>query len=113
MEDKLIELLEAFGYPVFRQGSLAEDEPYPNSFFTFWNNETPEGTYYDNQNHSETGDFDVNFYSTDPELVDSKLTEAKETLKQNGFIITDSGHDVASDEQTHTGRGITVLLTTY
>lgn len=113
MEDKLIELLEAFGYPVFRQGSLAEDEPYPNSFFTFWNNETPEGTFYDNSNHSETGYFDVNFYSTDPALVYSKLTDAKETLKRNGFTITDSGHDVASDEQSHTGRGITVLLTTY
>ena len=30
MEDKLIELLETFGYPVIRQGSLGEDESYPD-----------------------------------------------------------------------------------
>ena len=113
MEDKLIELLESFGYPVFRQGSLSDEEGYPASFFTFWNNLTEEGTHYDNQSHSETGDFDVNFYSTDPGLIYSKLIEAKKLLKQNGYIITDSGHDVMSDEQTHTGRGINVLFTNY
>ena len=40
MEDKLIEILEAFGVPVFLQGSLADDEPYPDSFFTFWNDDS-------------------------------------------------------------------------
>lgn len=36
MEDKLIELLESFGYPVFLQGSLGSGDDYPSSFFTFW-----------------------------------------------------------------------------
>ena len=30
MEDKLIEILESYGYPVRRQGSLAENEEYPD-----------------------------------------------------------------------------------
>lgn len=113
MEDKLIEILEGFGYPVFRQGSLSDDEGYPDSFFTFWNNITEESAFYDNENHSETGDFDVNFYSTKPDLIYSELQKAKKALKQNKFIIADAGHDVISDEPTHTGRGINVLFLQY
>lgn len=113
MEDKLIQLLESFGYPVYRQGSISEDESYPETFFTFWNNLSEEGTFYDNESHSEIGDFDVNIYSTNPTLIYTTLKEAKQLLKQNDFIITDSGHDVLSDEQTHTGRGMNVLIIEY
>ena len=42
MEDKLIEVLSSFGYPVIRQGSMTEDEAYPPTFFTIWNNQETE-----------------------------------------------------------------------
>lgn len=109
MKDLLIETLETFGYPVILQGSLGKDEAYPESFFTFWNNDSYDGSHYDNDARSYVWDFDVNFYSTDPALVNSKLIEAKTKLKQQGFIVPGKGHDVASDEPTHTGRGINVL----
>lgn len=109
MKDLLIKTLETFGYPVFLQGSLSKDEPYPESFFTFWNNDSYDGNHYDNDAVSYVWDFDVNFYSTDPALVNSKLIEAKTKLKQRGFIVSGKGYDVASDEPTHTGRGINVL----
>lgn len=51
----------------------------------------------------------MNFYSNDPNLVNTKLLEAKKIFKQNGFIVRGKGYDVASDEPTHTGRGINVL----
>lgn len=109
MKDLLISLLESFGFPVFLQGSLSENDPYPESFFTFWNNETPDGAHYDNEAINYIWNFDVNFYSVDPELVNSMLLQAKTLLKQNGFIVGGKGHDVASDEPTHTGRGINAL----
>lgn len=109
MKDLLIKTLETFGYPVFLQGSLSKDEPYPESFFTFWNNDSYEGNHYNNDAVSYVWDFDVNFYSTDPALVNSKLIEAKTKLKQQGFVVPGKGYDVASDEPTHTGRGINVL----
>lgn len=108
MKDALISLLETFGYPVRLQGSLAEDEAYPESFFTFWNNDTPDGSHYDNNPISYVWDFDVNFYSTNPTLVNTVLLEARKLLKTHGWIISGKGYDVATDEPTHTGRGINV-----
>jgi hypothetical protein len=110
MKELLINLLESFGYPVFLQGSLSEDEAYPQSFFTFWNNDSYDNNHYDNNPISYTWNFDVNFYSVDPELVNSMLLQAKTLLKQNGFIISGQGYDVASDEPTHTGRGMNALI---
>lgn len=110
MKELLISLLESFGFPVFLQGSLDESEAYPQSFFTFWNNDSYDNNHYDNDPISYTWNFDVNFYSTDPELVNTMLLNAKTLLKQNGFIITGKGYDVASDEPTHTGRGMNALI---
>ena len=109
MEDKLIEILESFGVPVFLQGSLAEDEPYPDSFFTFWNNGSESSAYYDDDENAILYDYDVNFYSNDPEKVYSTLREAKKKLKAAGFIVSGDGYSVMSDEPTHDGRGINVL----
>lgn len=106
MEDKLIEILETFGYPVVRQGSLGPDEEYPDSFFTFWNNDSPDHAHYDNAEYGTEWDFDVNFYSTDPEKTYQVLADARIELKQNKWIIPGKGYDVASDEVTHTGRGM-------
>lgn len=109
MEDLLIEVLSSFGYPVRLQGSLAENEPYPDNFFTFWNNDSNSQSFYDNDERSIVYNYDVNFYSNNPEAVYTKLREAKKLLKQNGFIVSGDGHSVASDEPTHDGRGMNVL----
>lgn len=109
MKDALITLLETFGYAVRLQGSFAENEQYPDSFFTFWNNDTTDGAHYDNDAINYVWDFDVNFYSTNPTLVNTVLLEAKTLLKNNGWIISGKGYDVATDEPTHTGRAINAI----
>ncbi len=109
MEDILISILENVGYESYRQGSFTDSDEYPEHFFTFWNNSSEESGYYDNTATMEIQDFDVNFYSVDPAKTYSVLRETKKKLKENGFIIYDSGHDVGSDRPTHTGRGIGVL----
>ena len=110
MEDLLMETLKEFGYPVIRQGSLTEDDEYPESFFTFWNNDSSGDGFYDNKDIRTEWDFDVNFYSTDPKLTYSEILKAKEKLRSVGFILSGKGYDVASDEPTHTGRGINALF---
>lgn len=107
VEDTLITLLSTFNYPVYRQGSLAATAPYPDTFFTFWEN--PEQTTdYDNETKFVIYDFLVYVYSNDPETLADTLAAARTLLKQNNFIILSRGYDVASDEQTHTGKGFEV-----
>lgn len=108
MVDLLIQTLESLGYPVRLQGSLLPDEPYPESFFTFWNDDSTGNMFYSNTEKAVEWSYSVNFYSTDPVLVTSKLLEAKALLREAGFIVSGSGHDVGSDEPTHTGRGIDI-----
>lgn len=108
MEDLLIEILSEFGYPVRRQGSFLEDEPYPDHFFTFWNVSSDGSGFYDNDEHFIIYTYDVNFYSVDSELVYTVLREAKKRLRNRGFDSWGDAHDVMSDEPTHDGRGITV-----
>lgn len=108
MEDNLIKLLESFGYPVIRQGSLAENEPYPQTFFTFWNNGEYEQKAYDNTTIAVVVDFDVNVYADDPAKVYELLQQARTLLKNNGYQTPDRGHDLASDVDTHTGLGMNV-----
>lgn len=100
---------EKYNYPIILQGSMSKDKTYPNSFFTFWNNDTFDGEFYDNKETKTIWDFDLNFYSNDPQLVDSVLIDVIELLKNKSFIIDGKGHDVMSDEVSHTGRGINIL----
>jgi hypothetical protein len=108
MEENLINLLQTFGYPVFRQGSLSEGEAYPDTFFTFWNNSETGQSFYDNETAIVDYDFSVNVYSTDPETVYSLIASARTLLKSNNWIIVSRGYDVGSDEITHVGRGFEI-----
>lgn len=109
IEDLIISTLSPLGYPIFRQGSLAEDAPYPEHFFTFYNNAADGDRFYNNSETVIVWDYDLNFYSIDPEKTHSMLLEAKTLLKKVGFTITGAGYDVESDESTHTGRGINIF----
>lgn len=108
MEDTLIALLESLTYPVYRQGSFSGTDEYPDSFFTFWNNDSPDHSHYDNENYGTDWNFSVNFYSVDPALTYSVLASARILLKQNGWVVPSKGYDVRSDKESHTGRGLTV-----
>lgn len=113
IEDKLLEILEEYGYPVRLQGSILEDEPYPEHFFTFWNDSSESSMFYDNDENAIIYDYSVNFYSIDSELVYTMLRDVKKKLKASGFIVSGDGYSVASDENTHDGRGIDVTYIKY
>lgn len=99
----------AFHLPIYLQGSLSIDDAYPDSFFTFWNNDTNDAAFYDNNESETIWNLDLNFYSNDPDLVNTIFLEAKPLLKAAGFIVNGSGYDVISDEPTHTGRGMNLI----
>lgn len=88
---------------------MSDDDEYPESFFTFFNNETSDDDFFDNIETITIWDFDLNIYSSDPEIVNNMLPQAKPLLKAQGFIVDGKGYDVLSDVETHTGRGINIL----
>lgn len=107
IEGALISLLESFGFPVYRQGSVTEG--YPDNFFTFWEDEEIGNAYYDNLTVGVRYEYSVYFYSVDPDNTYSYINQARALLKQNGWVIPKRGYDVASDDQAHTGRGIDII----
>ena len=102
-----IDLLKTLCGKIIEQGSMAPQERYPARFFTFWNSSTPANKHYDNAPHGFAWTVDFNFYSTDHADVYSTLEAAITLLRANGWIIGEKGHAVASDQNTHTGRGFT------
>lgn len=103
MKLKLIEILETFGFPVYLQGSMREDESYPDSFITFWTDSTTDGAHYDNDTKSYIWSFSVIFYSNSPTMTNTMPEQIRKALKAVGFIPQGKGQDIPSDEPTHTG----------
>lgn len=122
MEDELIAILKAAlleahiitadtpdeEIPIFRQGSLGEADVYPDTFLTFWAGTEYETTAYSNTTATVVWPFDVNAYSVNTATVYSLAALCRDLLKAAGWQTPDRGHDVASDENTHTGRGFRV-----
>lgn len=113
MIDELIELLETFGYPVYRQGSMAEDEAYPLTFITFWDYPEEEGLFYDNDENMVLYDFQVNIYSADPNKPYDLLDEVRDAMKDAGWTVSKRAFSLESDEPTHTGRGFEAVFCRY
>lgn len=97
-------------YPIHLQGSLLPNEPYPESFFTFWNNGSESDEFYSNKEGQIIHYFDLNFYSSKlAGDIEDIFTSAIAALKDAGFIVSGNGFDVPSDESSHTGRGVDLI----
>ena len=104
VKNLLIDTLKDMGYGAPRlQGTFAENETYPDSFITFFTIDTPDIRFYDNKTKRTAYYFDVNFYSSNPELVNTVPESIAEKLAKVGFIRQGKGSDLASDVETHTG----------
>lgn len=108
MEDALIEILESLGFNVYRQGAAPQE--YDDTFFTFWNNTSPDHAHYDNLTYGTAWVYTVCCYSVDAGLVYSLISDARTALKAAGWIIPGKGYDVQSDEETHVGRGLEAVF---
>lgn len=104
-----IDALKTLCPKVCEQGSMAPNEQYPARFFTFWNPATRDHKHYDNTARGCVWELDVNFYSIDTLDIYSTIPAAIEALRALGWVITGAGHSVASDYDTHTGRGFTAV----
>lgn len=88
---------------VYLQGTLNPEEPYPDSFITYWVNTTEDDEHFDNDVVAVDWNFSVMFYSNNPALINTKTDEIRTALKAAGFIPQGKGNDLISDKPTHDG----------
>lgn len=113
MKELLIDALESvMPDRVFLQGTLDENEEYPDSFITFFTDLTADGEHYDDETQSVVWYFTVIFYSSDPRLVAANAVpaEIKTVLEAVGFICQGKGQDIPSDRPTHTGWAMDFII---
>ena len=103
MKQELLNVLNTFGFPVFLQGSLGSNEPFPADFFTFVIIDSPSEGIFDNEPTMTAYNVQVNYYSNNPVNVESYAKRSRTALKAAGFIPQGKGRDIKSDEPTHTG----------
>lgn len=103
MKDLLIQTLSALGYDVILQGSLAENEPYPESFITFTTISSPETVHLDDNPHGTQWQYSVIFYTSNPALMSTVPIQIYNAMRGAGFVPQGKGFDIPSDEPTHTG----------
>ena len=106
MEDALLTILDSFGYPVYRQGSMSDKAAYPETLITYWNNNSPDHSYYDDTDYGTDWSFNVYVYSSAASKVYSLIADIRTALKTAGWIVPSKGFDADSDEETHIGKGI-------
>lgn len=108
MWSRLEKVFKALGLEYVRQGSFAKGDTIPSSFFAFWNYDTPEDGYYDNESHRAIWIWQIYFYTTDPNIIYTKLDEFIELAKKEGFIVADKGNDIATEEPNYLGRTVQI-----
>lgn len=113
MKEKLIALLSVYGFPVMLQGTLNPEEDYPETFITFWTDDTSDGAHYDNETTSFDWTFSVCIYSSRPDIVNTLPVTMRADLTAAGFIPQGKGFDIPSSNPTHTGWALDVIGTEY
>lgn len=108
MWSKLEEIFVKLGLPYSRQGSYDSSEDYPASFFTFWNSDTPEESYYDNTSTKAVWIWYIYFYTKNASIFYSKMDEFIALAKKKGFITEGRGNDIPSDRPDYFGRVVRI-----
>lgn len=113
MKKILFDLISTLDYPIYQQGSFTDTDTYPDAFFTYWNFNTVVDKHYDNKEFKCVWSFWLNFYATDPELVDSMLIKARDLLKDKGWLVPGKGQDINSGHPDYSGRSLEIYFIEY
>lgn len=100
---ELFNLFEEIGLPYYRQGSMS-DADYQPSFFTFWNIDTPNDSFYDNAEHRYIEYVQVGFYTNNAVLIYSVMEDFIQRAKAKGFVLEGRPKDANADKDNYYGR---------
>lgn len=108
LEQAFEEIYEETGRPYSRQGSYGDDEELPETFYTFWNQSSELDGWYGNKASKRIWEWNIFYYTSNPELIYSGLDDFLNKAKSLGFIIKDSGRDITTGEVGYYGRFTTI-----
>lgn len=100
---RLFELFGEMGYPFNRQGSMS-DADYQPSFFTYWNVDTTNASFYDDAERRFIELVQVGFYTMDDELLYSVMDDFIKRAKAKGFVVIGRAKDANADKDNYFGR---------
>ena len=109
MWSRLEDVFEKVGLPYYRQGSFSSEGEYDPSFFTFWNPDTQNSAFYDNESNKSIWYWNIYYYTNDPATLYSKMDEFVKVAKEAGFIVDGRGRDIQSDRPDYPGRTISII----
>lgn len=101
--EKLFALFREIGLPYYRQGSLS-DADYPSEFFTFWNIDTPNDSFYDNKETRFIEYVQVGFYTNKATHIYSVMDDFIARAKEKGFAVAGRAKDAPADKDNYFGR---------
>lgn len=101
--DELFSLFEEIGLPYFRQGGIS-DEEYEPEFFTYWNINTSNISFYDNVEHRYIIYIQIGYYTNDAEKVYTGMENFIKKAKEKGFICDGRAKDADSGKDSFFGR---------
>lgn len=96
-------VLKSLGLPVYMQGAMPQEEPYPDLFITFIFFQSENIWNFDNAAIATRFTCQVTVYGMSPSAIDETVTALIETLEKSGYTIDEGGRMIPSDEPTHTG----------
>ena len=101
--DELFKLFDEIGLPYFRQGSMS-DADYQPAFFTFWNIDTLNESFYDNGERRYIEYVQIGFYTSDANKIYSVMDDFIVRAKQKGFVVEGRAKDAPADKDNFYGR---------
>jgi hypothetical protein len=111
MKERLINVLESFCPDnVYLQGTLNENDAYPQKFITFFVSTTSNLEFLDDSLIATQWDFSVMFYSNNPVEVNKIPAKIAAALKQAGFIQQGKGYDIVADRPPFTGWAMDFII---
>lgn len=99
-------LLESLGLPVFIQGSMPEDMPYPDTFITYIWYDSADLWNFGNRAIATNYIVQITVYSYLPDQIDNYMEKLITLLEKNGYSKSNNGRMIPSDEPSHLGWSI-------
>lgn len=109
----IYDTLAPLGYPVYLQGSLAEDAQYPDNFITYWIPGSESESFYDNAEHRQDWEISIIFYTKDIQQIILVIPQIISALRDSKFTVYGRGNFIPSDELDTVGWTLDCRLSQY